>query len=221
MRYALPIALFLLATPGAAKTWNPASGCTPFVTVQMKQCMVGNVAACGEGKSGTYQILSSGAAGPMKLTQADKEGWALTEQSFESALFLRLKKGGRQPYSLSRLLSNGAMEWDYKSKFDTAPGPVSRKGSERLTGKTRKVDGVALTAYRYEETWTESDGGVQTFSGIGYAQAEWRLELSGTLESHDFDGATSRQDNTPVEFIFKGDDGFMSMVPTVGCGGSS
>lgn len=214
------LAICIASTPAVAKTWKPPVGCTPFVTVQMKQCTVGNFAKCGEGKKTSYLAHYSGPDGPMSLQQLDLEGRQLYVKSFAADLERRIVKGAKKPYSLKRLLSAGQMDWNYQSQFETAPGPITHVGSEKLSGKNLTIDRIKMLGFSFEETQTDSDGGVSKFSGVSYAVPEWHLELPGTVKSRNMDGSTENGTFTPVDLVFESESGFMSMSPTTGCGGS-
>jgi hypothetical protein len=97
-------------------------------------------------------------------------------------------------------------------------GQTRYVGEDRLTGETVTIDGVELERTEYQIVASTPDG-TEAWRGAGreYVSREWRMFLSGE-STYTSEGETNESDDAPVEFIFPGERGFLSVSPKHGCG---
>lgn len=212
----LAVALITFAGPVSAQQFSLPSGCTAFVTIQMTSCTVSHHYRCvGDPPDEKWRV------------DLDEEGMTYVGRTNSEAQWLEsfhILSGHSEQMgdaveemSLSSLFENGVDTWD----FETTSAEIGTNryvGFDRLTGETVEIDGVELLRTEYELVAYGPDGS-ETWrsSGREFASAEWRMFLSGVsryVTSRD----TFDSDDTPVEFIFPGEEGFMSASPKFGCG---
>jgi hypothetical protein len=91
-------------------------------------------------------------------------------------------------------------------------------GQDRLTGNTITIDGVTLDETEYFITAYDSGGGEMWRSeGREYISRDYRMFLSG-VSTFTVGDESFESNDTPMQFIFPGEDGFLSGSPKFGCG---
>ena len=212
--------LTVLASPVSAQqtdVFRLPAGCTAYVTVQDRSCSVDHHFRCDADTTGHQRRVSFDEDGMTYLGQIDAETQWVQSFHARAGSTETLSANPTDPASLSELIATGVDTYDFVTMSDQY-GPTHFKGTDRLTGKTVTIDGVDLSETTYEITATTPDGTVLWASdGTEYIHTDWRIFLSGagstTTRTDSFE-----KDDTPVEFIFPGEPGFLSTRPKHGCG---
>jgi hypothetical protein len=202
------------ATPALAGTWTAPTGCEVFMTVQSKACRVSHYYTCQGDAPGDQWRVDIDQEGPFFYSKIDSEAqWIESYDPIKQTL----DANPADPASFSELLASGLDTWDFS--LSKADGTGSRAaGYDRLTGKTVLIDGIALQETEVEFTEYGSDGTVLRQSrGNEYMHPDWRLFFAGPGETDLGDGQWLPIDGSPVEFVFPGEEGFLSSQPIHDC----
>jgi hypothetical protein len=79
------------------------------------------------------------------------------------------------------------------------------------------IDGVQLDVTTFHMTAYDSAGAkLWTRRGAGFVHRDWRTFFGGQ-ETSTVNGAPEQLDDTPVEFVFPDEEGFLSTTPQHGC----
>lgn len=199
-----------------AATFHPPRGCTGFLTVQSHGCLVSNHYRCKGDAPGDQWRADFGANGPFFVARTDRETRWMESEDLATGTHETLQPGAADPASFSRLLATGTDTFDFK----TVTGAGRERhytGHDTLTGQSATIGGVALKRTEYAITARDGSGKVLWRStGHEYIQPEWRLFLAGAGKWIDASG-TVPFDNSPAQFVFPGQSGFMSTVPVYDC----
>jgi hypothetical protein len=208
------ILLPLLATPALASSWEAPEGCEVFMTVQAKACRVSHYYTCQGDVPGHQWRVDIDQEGPFFYSKIDAEAqWIESYDPIKQTL----DPSPADPASFSELLTSGVDTWDFT--LSKADGTASRaSGYDRLTGKTVLIDGISLRQTEVEFTEYGADGSVlRQARGNEYLHPEWRLFFAGPGETDLGDGQWLPIDGSPVQFIFPGEEGFLSSQPLYDC----
>ncbi len=212
-------AALLALLPAAAATaqqWTPPEGCTGFLTVQQRGCMLSNHYTCEGDAEGDQWRVDFVEEGPVFASRINYE----TEWVESLSLFSQTRTllGERpDPASFTDLLETGIDTYDFTT-VDQDGSETRYRGADVLTGEIVEIDDVPLRVMTYT---AEVDGpeGRSRSEGINYVSEEWRLFLPGTTRSISDEGeAGPERDNTPVQIILPGEPGFFATAPIYDCG---
>ena len=216
MRLALALALL----PGAGMAQAPFAlpqGCEGYLTVQMASCTVSHHFTCAADAPGLQRRVDLAEDGVTYFGAIDAETQWIESTHLRSGHSARLEASPADPASLTELLATGVDNYDFRTLSDEV-GETRYVGGDSLTGRTVTIDGVTLEQTRYSFRSIAGDGTVQWSSeGFEFVSREWRMFLSGT-GTVTVGGETYETDDTPVDFIYPGEPGFLSPDPTTGCG---
>ena len=214
MRKFLILAVLTLPTASLAGIWEAPKGCDVFMTVQAKACRVSHFYTCGADAPGDQWRVDIDQEGPFFYSRIDSEAqWIESYDPIKQTL----DPSPADPASFSELLASGIDTWDFN--LSRADGSGSRAtGYDRLTGKTVVIDGISLSQTEVEFTEFGRDGTVLRRSrGNEYLNPDWRMFFAGPGETDLGDGQWVPIDGSPVEFIFPGEEGFLSTQPKYDC----
>lgn len=206
----------LTAAPLAAQEFSLPQGCEGYVTIQTTSCTVQHHFRCGDDTAGEQRRASLDEEGLTYVGRISSEAEWLESFHLRSGHTERLQSSV-DAMSMSGLLANDVDTWDFST--DSREIGVSQYvGMDRLTGESVVIDEVTLLRTQYALTAFDGDGNEMWRSeGSEFVSPEWRMFIGGTssyITSDDrFDS-----DDTPVEFIFPGEPGFLSVNPKYGCG---
>ena len=215
----LALAPFAVPAPAAAQdtTFTPPEGCTGFLTVQMKGCMVSNHFTCEKDPEGQKRHVTFTEDGPSGASLVDSEYQWL--ESYGAGRQEVLGLPIEDPASLTDLFETGEDGYDF-TVIDMATGdPVSTRivGVDRLSGKDGEIDGEPLLGTIFTMRKMDDAGEEElSVTGAQYVSEEYRLFFPGT-ESITVGERTIDVDNTPVRFIHPDEPGFFSTRPVYGC----
>ena len=206
--------LTTLTAPALAGTWAAPEGCEVFMTVQSKACRVSHYYRCEADSPGDQWRVDMDQEGPFFYSRINSEAqWV---ESFDPERQV-LDPSPTDAASFSELMANGIDTWDFTLSKDDGTGSRAA-GYDRLTGKLLQIDGIGLKQTEVEFTEYDLDGNVVRRSrGNEYIHPEWRLFFAGPGETDLGDGQWLPIDGSPVEFIFPGEDGFLSSQPIFDC----
>ncbi|SMY09371.1 hypothetical protein [Flavimaricola marinus] len=214
------IALALALLPGAAFAQVPLAlpqGCDAYVTIQMASCTVSHSFTCADDPEGVQRRVDLDEEGVTYFGAIDAETQWLESTHIRSGHSERLAPDPADPASFTALLSTGVDNFDFVTLSEEV-GPTRYVGGDSLTGETVQIDGVTLDRTRYSIRAIDADGTEMWASeGYEYIHRDWRMFLSG-LSTFTVPDGTFEADDSPVEFIFPGEPGFLSPSPKHGCG---
>ena len=218
MMKTLALPLMLLAAPAMAANFTPPKGCTTFLTVQERSCMVSHFYTCEGDAKGEQWRADFGSNGPTFLSKIDREAQWLESYQIDPPTKETMDANPKDAASFSELLANGLDTFDFNlTRSDGRHATV--KGFDRVTGKSVTIDGVTLKQTEYEYTMTDArDGSVIDHSrGNEFISDDWRTFLSGHVEFEQPDGSWIPWENAPVKFFKAGSTGFQSTLPLFDC----
>jgi hypothetical protein len=192
-------------------------GCTGLVTVQMKSCTVSHHFICDADPDGYRRRVDMDELGLTYTGAVDAETQWMESFHFRSNHSERLEESPADPASFTALTETGADTYDFRTLSDEV-GTTRYVGADTLTGETVIIDGEELlrTTYRIRAV---NEAGEELWSSEGreFIHPEWRVFLAGEGTYRMPDGETFDVDDTPVDFVFPGETGFLSPNPIYGC----
>jgi hypothetical protein len=193
------------------------AGCGVFATVQTQNCQVLQLYRCEGDAAGDQWMTNLDGQGPYYSARIDSETRWMESIALETGEVDRIGKVAADPASFTALLETGRDDWDFTTESST--GEVRRyEGFDLLTGESVTIDGVALERTRYESTTYAADGSViETSKGGQFIHREWRRFFSDTERFENSFGDKTDVRDTPMEFAFPGDEGFLSQDPKYDC----
>lgn len=211
-------ALLLLAGPAAAQdTFSLPGGCTGYVTIQKRGCVVSHLFICSGDPAGQQRRVDMSQDGLTFVGIIDAETAWISSTYPASGLTDTLVAGATDPASFTTLLATGQDDWDFEVR--SGDGQMRRYvGSDRITDRAVAVDGLPLMMTRFTLSVTDAVTGADLWSETGqeYIHPDWRTFLSGQrtvvnlTETYDVDSSV-------MEFAFPGEDGFLSTNPRYDC----
>ncbi len=221
MKYAIAL-IGLLASPavaqeGPAKFSLPA-GCTAYLTTQLANCTVDHQFTCDGDPSGHQRRVSLDERGMVYMGVIDNETQWINSFHPLTGHSETLEAEPLERASLSDLIANGVDEYDFQTQSDQI-GVTRYVGRDRLTGRQVKIDGITLDETEYNITaYDEAGDEIWKSQGKEFISRDWRMFLSGNGTVTTPDGGFHERAESPVEFIFPGEAGFLSARPKHGCG---
>ncbi|MBC7137181.1 MAG: hypothetical protein H5U17_00280 [Defluviimonas sp.] len=210
------VAGLLPCGPAAAANFTPPQGCTAFMSVQMRGCLVAHYFTCtGDAPGDRWNTLFD-ADGPFFTAKVDSEYQWIESWEHSPPQRSWLEEPSRDAASFSELLADGEDSYDFSTMSEVGQRR-NYAGLDRLTGTLTTIDGVTLEVTEFEIAETDAAGRlVARRWGNQYIHRDWRLFFSGRETFEDTAGRLPT-DNTPVEFIMPGEPGYLSTVPLFGC----
>jgi hypothetical protein len=208
-----------LAGPVAAQDRiDLPEGCDAYVTVQMKSCAVSHHYTCAADPDGHQRRVDLVEDGIVYAGRIDAETQWIESFFPWTGEYETLVPDPTDPASFTDLLGSGTDSYDFETRSD--PGGVSRYvGSDSLTGDRVVIDGVELLRTEYSIRQFDENGTlVWRATGSEFVSEEWRVFLSGTGAAWTPEDGEYEVDDSPVEFVFPGEPGFLSAEPKFGCG---
>ncbi|GAB4382166.1 hypothetical protein [Albidovulum sp.] len=207
-----------LAAPGAmaAGKFVAPQGCEVYVTVQLKNCQVSQHYRCASDAPGDQWALYMDGDGPFYASHIDSETRWLESFDLYNGEIERLGKE-TDPASFTTLITTGRDDFDFETESDRQQ--VRRfVGHDLLTGERVVIDGVTLERTRFELTAFDAAGQrIWHRTGQQLIHRDWRLFWSDTDEFANAFGDRETVVDTPVDFAFPGEKGFLSTEPQFGC----
>ncbi|MEM6307365.1 MAG: hypothetical protein AAF701_05220 [Pseudomonadota bacterium] len=208
--------LTFASAPATAGTVTLPDGCTAYVTIQQRQCMVTHHYRCTDDPDGHQWRVDITTDGPNYTAQIDRETQWIYSRDLLRGDEETLVPDPADPASLSDLLRHDLDAWD----FETVDQNGARKrfvGFDQITGTTA-IDGVNLLVTRSQIEATDETGlRLWGADGQQFLHPDWRIFMFGQEAYIEIDGSRTEYDHTPVQFIFPGEQGFLSDTPQYDC----
>ena len=206
----------IFASPAAAQQFNLPQGCEAYLTIQSSSCTVAHYFRCGDDSDGQQRRATLDEEGLTYVGRINGEAEWIESFHLRSGHTERLMSSS-DPMSMSTLLSDMVDTWNFTTE-SAEIGDSNYVGMDRLTGESTVIDGVTLLRTEYALTAFDADGAEMWRSeGSEFVNPEWRMFIGGTSTYITSDDSFDN-DDTPVEFIFPDEPGFLSVNPKFGCG---
>jgi hypothetical protein len=213
---AAALAAALAAPAGlAAQEFAVPAGCTAFLTVQHRDCIVSHHYTCQAVPGHSWRVDMDG-DGITFVSRIDADAqWIESEDGDGVTVTLQPM---RNPISLDNLLATGFDDYDFE-QIDPFGTRIRVQGFDRLTGGQVVIDGEELRTSEFAWTMRSEDGAVfLSAEGSEYVSVRHRQFFSrkSELRLEGVDRPILR-DHSPVAFIGPGAPGFLSTSPMQGC----
>ena len=213
MRFALP--LLLMAPMAQAGEFTPPAGCTVYLTVQSRSCVVSHHWTCEGNAPGQQWSGDIDASGLVFVGQIDHEAQWLKSYYSQAAEEETLIEPAKDPANLTSLFATGSDTYDFT--LDTDTGLQHVIGEDRIVERDVMIDGEHLHRTAFDIRITASDGTLlYADQGSEYVSEKHRRFFSGTGSFRQPDTPVD-YDQSPVEFIYPGERGFLSDEPKYDC----
>lgn len=206
-----------LVAAQTAEVFSLPEGCEAWVTVQSKDCVVEHNFRCEGDPANIKQRVALDEEGMTYLGATDDESQWVRSFHPRSGHSEQLEPNPKDRASFTELLETGIDTYDFRT-ISPEIGVTRFVGQDTLTGRTVVIDGVELEETEYNITAYAEDGTeIWSSAGNEYIHREWRMFQAGpgTVTLPD---ETYEEDDSPVEYIFPGEPGFLSANPKHGCG---
>lgn len=205
-----------LAAPAAAQQFNLPAGCSGYMTIQSTSCSVSHYFTCDGDEPGQQRRATLDEEGLSYVGMINDEAEWVESFHLRSGHTERLMSSV-DTMSMSVLLDQSVDTWDFTTDSREI-GQSRYVGMDRLTGETVEIDGVTLLRTEYDLTAYDNAGNeVWRSEGREFVHPERRMFIGG-ISNLTTSGDAFQTDDTPVEFIFPEEPGFLSVNPKYGCG---
>lgn len=205
------------AVAQTAQTFALPAGCDAYLTIQQTSCTVSHHFTCEGDPEGIQRRVDLDEEGVIYFGAIDHETqWVESFHPLTGHSEFLLPDPDR-PASLTELIETGVNEYDFRT---TSPefGTTRYIGVDRLTGETVTISGVTLDRTEYTITALDSEGAeIWSSSGREFISRDWRMFIGGQSRIVTPEDSWET-DDSPVEFIFPDQPGFLSASPKHGCG---
>lgn len=208
-----------VAAQQAAELFQVPAGCTAFLTVQARGCMVSHHWTCEADPPGRHWRVSLDEESPFYLSHSDAEFRWLQSWDLRGTGTTLLIEPEEDPASLSELLEAGSDTMVFSTMTTSNLGSFQRDytGFDRLTGDEVVVDGHRLSVTEFSYQYPV-DGGVRRVQGNQFVHEGWRLFFGGIETVTEPGGESFEYNNSPMDFAEPGEPGFLTMQPIYDCG---
>jgi len=214
---ALPAPAVLAQETIAPRLFSLPAGCTAFVTMQSAACGVTHAFTCEGDPEGLLRRVDLDEGGVSYFGAIDAETQWIESTHVLAGHSERLEAEPVDRASFSTLLETGVDTYDFKTLSDEV-GVTRFVGQDRLTGQTVTIDGVVLDETEYAIRALDARGTEMWRSaGHEFISRDFRMFMSGVSTTTTPDDSWET-DDSPMEFAFPGEPGFMSGSPKFGCG---
>lgn len=208
--------LIFAAGSASAQQFSLPQGCEGYLTIQTKSCSVSHYFRCTEDTDGQQRRASMDEEGLSYVGRISSEAEWLESFHLRSGHTERLQSAV-DSMSMTTLLADDLDTWDFTTDSREI-GQSRYVGMDRLTGESVEIDGITLLRTEYALTSFDAAGNeLWKAEGSEYVHPEWRMFIGG-LSSYITSDDRFDSDDTPVEFIFPGEPGYLSVNPKYGCG---
>ena len=220
MKSTLTIAMLaispLTASSTVAQEFTLPEGCEAYLTIQNTSCTVSHHFICDFDTAGEQRRASLDENGLSYVGKINSEAEWVESFHLRSGHTERL---GSSPdsMSMSDLLAGEVDTWEFITE-SAEIGENRYVGYDQLTGESIEIDGITLLRTEFALTAYDAEGNeVWSAAGREFVNPEWRMFIGGQSTYTNSEGSFDN-DDTPVEFIFPGEAGFLSVNPKFGCG---
>jgi len=206
----------MMVTSAAAQEFSLPTGCEAYLTIQTQSCSVSHHFTCEFDASGEQRRATLDEEGLSYVGKINGEAEWVESFHLRSGHTERLSLSS-DSMSMTDLLGGEVDTWDFTTE-SAEIGDSRYVGYDQLTGESVVIDGVTLLRTEYALTSYDAEGNqVWEASGREFVHPDWRMFIGGE-SSYSTSDDTFDSNDTPVEFIFPGESGFLSVNPKHGCG---
>lgn len=211
------------ATPLAAQVVNDRfavpEGCTAFLTVQSRSCLISHHWRCDADPEGTHWRATLDQDGAFYLNYADAEFRWLRAFNLRSGAVDTLIEPEDDPASMSALLETGRDTMAFSIRAETQGSVFQRDytGFDALTGASVTIDGEVLLVTEFAYQW-QAEAGPRETEGSQFVSARLGMFFGGIETVTTPSGDVFEGNYSPVEFAEPGEPGFLSTQPRYDCG---
>jgi hypothetical protein len=209
------------ATPAAAQSaqFQVPDGCTAFLTVQSRSCIVSHHWICEADPEGTHWRVTLDQEGAFYLNYTDSEFRWLRAFNLRSGLTDTLIEPEDDPASMSALLETGrdTMSFSIRSQSQGSTFQRDYTGYDALTGASVMIDGEELLVTEFAYQW-QAESGPRATEGSQFVSPRLGLFFGGIETVATPSGDVLEGNYSPVEFAEPGEPGFLSTEPRYDCG---
>ncbi|MGB3313318.1 MAG: hypothetical protein WBB85_02805 [Albidovulum sp.] len=210
------LALFLALPADAGGKFAAPQGCEVYATVQMRDCQVSHHYRCTADAPGDQWAVYLDGDGPFYMSRIDSETRWMQSHDLISGENDRLADEV-DPASFTTLITTGRDDFDFHTTND-AGEEHRHSGNDILTGETVVIDGVRLERTKFDLTTRDRDGNVLwSRKGQQLVHRGWRIFFADREHFENSFGDEADVINTPVDFAFPGDKGFLTTEPIYDC----
>lgn len=217
MTRAALILLTLAAGPALAETASLPTGCTARMTVQSANCTVRVVYVCKGDTAGHVRVDTYGAGGLEQAARFDPDFQMLERTAPESGITSRLVEI-TDALHLATVLTEGTDTYAYREEAlrgNDAPRSHRVTGRMDRAGDPVVIDGQALLLLTGLRVVTLNTQETIVFVEEAYYDESATMVFGG--RSFVLGDTAPVLNRTPVDFIFPGEDGYLSVAPLHGC----
>lgn len=213
--------VLLCASQASGGEISAPKGCTAYLTVQMKSCVVEHHWTCEGDPEGYRWQLTLDERGPRYLSLLDAEYRWIEAWPQRTGIHRQLVIPESDASSLTQLLETGYDTYDFDIRREQSGKALKTEhvtGFDRLTGETAIIDGETLliTEFGFDSILEGEDTPVRV-SGRQFISDRFKTFFSGR-EVEETAAGRSDYDLSPVKFYEPGEQGFMSDTPVFDCG---
>lgn len=210
------LALVLALPAHAGGKFAAPQGCEVYATVQMRDCQVSQHYRCEADAPGDQWAVYLDSEGPFYMSRIDSETRWMQSHDLISGENDRLTEE-TDPASFTTLITTGRDDYDFRTESDA--GEVRRySGHDMLTGETVVIDGVPLERTKFDLTARDGEGNVLwRRSGQQLIHRDWRIFFADREHFENSFGDKTDIVDTPVDFAFPGESGFLAAKPIYDC----
>ncbi|HID68697.1 MAG TPA: hypothetical protein EYP31_10700 [Roseibacterium sp.] len=208
-----------VAAQDVARLFQVPEGCTAFLTVQSRSCLVAHHWRCDADPEGSRWGVTLDQQGAFYLNYTDAEFRWLRAYNLRSGSQATLLEPEDDPASMSELFETGRDTMVFSTLTESPSGNFQRDytGYDSLTGATVVIDGEELQVTEFAYQW-QSETGPRVTEGSQFVSQRLGLFFGGIESVTTPSGDTSEGNYSPVEFSSPGEPGFLSTEPQYDCG---
>lgn len=201
----------------AADTLTLPQGCQAYVTTQLSNCQISHHYTCASDPEGHQWVTYVDGEGAFFTSQIDFETRWIKSFDHDDGIWSFLNPDAPDHASFSDLADKGYDDMDF-STTNEAGETRHFRGYDRLTGKSLVIDGVQFDQTEFDLSAFSDEGDfLWRRKGIQMISRDWRLFFSDDETFENSAGDVFEVSDTPMEFVFPEEPGFLSMTPAFGC----
>lgn len=204
---------------GVNQVFPVPEGCTAFLTVQSRSCLISHHWRCDGDPEGTHWRATLDQEGAFYLSYTDTEFRWLRAFNLRSGSQDTLIEPEEDPASMSELLEMGRDTMIFSIREERAEGVFRRDytGFDALTGATVMIDGEELEVTEFAYQW-QTEAGPRETEGSQFVSRRLGLFFGGLETVTTPSGEVFEGNYSPMEFAEPGEPGFLSTEPQYDCG---
>lgn len=193
-------------------------GCTAFLTVQSRSCLISHYWRCDADPEGTHWRATLDQDGAFYLNYSDAEFRWLRAYNLRSGSQDILIEPEEDPASITELLSTGRDTMVFSIREERPDGVFQRDytGYDQVDGTTVEIDGRTLLVTEFAYQW-QTEAGPRSTSGSQFVSEEMMLFFGGIETVTTPSGEVFEGNYSPVDFAGPGEEGFLSTDPQYDC----